>query len=404
MRLTLHIASLALFSLGISKTSAAEIWTVAADGTGQFTQIQSAIAAAKDGDVIRVLPGSYSSFSLTKAIMIVGEGAGLSLVEGGGECSIQGVATGSAGISRMGLSGTIKVASNQARILLQEASGQKLTISGSSSVLLEKWSGEQGVAMGVESLWLIDCSFQGGEGVPAILGPHGVWKQLPTPGSNAFHAGSSTLFVSNSNFTGGKGGAGLCSPSPKVIAGKSGGAGLSLSDDSTAWIAESVFSGGAGGSGQASATAGCADAEPGTGLKSGAQTKLHWDEKGEALFPLKILDASQGVVTMEFSGYPDDQILFILSTKPQTPGIDLQSYGVGGFPLGVDIGSGQVNYWFLDRTIYPDGKLVWKHLLPVDPALTGVPVFVQAFLYAPPTEPAHLPVLSAPTFWVIAEN
>lgn len=380
----------------------AETLIVAANGTGQFTQIQSAIAAAHDGDVIRVLPGSYAPFTLSKAIMIVGEGAALSLVTNEGETSIQNVATGSAGISRMGFLGPLKIVSNPARILIQETTGQNLTIADCDAALLEKWTGAQGSAKNVESLWLIDCSFQGGEGLPAILGPHGSWKQFPTNGGVAFQANTSTLFLSNSKFTGGEGGDGLCSPSPKLLAGKLGGAGLSLSDDSAAWIAQSEFTGGGGGSGQATAAAGCASAEPGTGLKAGAQTNLHWDEKGDSLFPLKILDASQGVVTMEFSGSPGDRILFLLGTAPLTPGLELQPY-VGGFPLSIDL-STPVNYWFLDRTIYPDGKLIWKHLLPVDPALTGVPVFVQAFLYAPPTMPPHLPVLSAPTYWVIAEN
>ena len=48
------------------------VWTVAADGSGEFLDIQPAISAAKDGDTILVLPGSYSNFTVDKQLTLLG--------------------------------------------------------------------------------------------------------------------------------------------------------------------------------------------------------------------------------------------------------------------------------------------------------------------------------------------
>ena len=51
------------------------VWVVADDGTGDFLDLPRAVAAASPGDVIRVLPGDYSSFTTGKSLTIVGETA-----------------------------------------------------------------------------------------------------------------------------------------------------------------------------------------------------------------------------------------------------------------------------------------------------------------------------------------
>ena len=48
-------------------------WIVDASGGGQFVDIPPAIVAAADGDLILVLPGFYSSFTVDKALTVIGE-------------------------------------------------------------------------------------------------------------------------------------------------------------------------------------------------------------------------------------------------------------------------------------------------------------------------------------------
>ena len=48
-------------------------WTVAPDGSGDFTEIQPAIDAAVDGDTVLIAAGSYGSFTLGEDLTLVGE-------------------------------------------------------------------------------------------------------------------------------------------------------------------------------------------------------------------------------------------------------------------------------------------------------------------------------------------
>jgi hypothetical protein len=65
-------------------TLAQAIWIVDDDGGAgvHFTDIPPAIAAASSGDVLRVFPGSYSTFVLDKALVIVAQPGGTALVNG----------------------------------------------------------------------------------------------------------------------------------------------------------------------------------------------------------------------------------------------------------------------------------------------------------------------------------
>lgn len=68
-------SSLALVSLvGIARSETL-IVDVNAGTCSDFTDLPPAIAAAQDGDTIRILPGSYSAFTLDKELTLIGEGS-----------------------------------------------------------------------------------------------------------------------------------------------------------------------------------------------------------------------------------------------------------------------------------------------------------------------------------------
>src|SRR4030095_14109515 len=65
------------FVLALASSSmAGQTWVVDDDGTGDFTSIDGAHPAASAGDVILVMPGTYSAFHLTKALTVIGPAIG----------------------------------------------------------------------------------------------------------------------------------------------------------------------------------------------------------------------------------------------------------------------------------------------------------------------------------------
>src|SRR5262245_664405 len=76
----------AAFALvALAQLSAADILTVGPAGSGaQFTQIQAAIDAALDDDVILVKPGTYQKITVAKPLRILGDGTGIVQISGSG--------------------------------------------------------------------------------------------------------------------------------------------------------------------------------------------------------------------------------------------------------------------------------------------------------------------------------
>src|SRR5262245_35169239 len=73
---TVFLALLASVSLLPIAPVCATEWTVNADGSAQFKEIQPAVDAAQDGDRVRVMPGSYGNVSiLGKVVSLLGTDA-----------------------------------------------------------------------------------------------------------------------------------------------------------------------------------------------------------------------------------------------------------------------------------------------------------------------------------------
>lgn len=75
--------SRASFLIALAPLSRAGVLTVGPDGSGaQFTEIQAAIDAALDDDVILVRPGTYAPILVHKPLRILGDGTGSVVIDG----------------------------------------------------------------------------------------------------------------------------------------------------------------------------------------------------------------------------------------------------------------------------------------------------------------------------------
>jgi hypothetical protein len=393
--LSLSLLTLASL-LPLAEASATE-WTVAADGSGQFTQVQPAVDAAQSGDIIWVLPGRYGKVTIfQKALSVIGAGVETTCVD---SMRIDSAPPGFANLSGLTILQNMAITTNQGAVVLRDCAGQDLALTNCQQVFVENWHGRRGTSDTVDSLWIASSHFEGTAGKNAVSsGVPGVWSQLPTAGSSAFGARASRVFVTGSEFTGGKGGQGSCLHSLGLLAGAPGGSGLE--DESGAcsfWIAASTFTPGQGGAGGAF----CGNAPGSLGVKTKAATQLLWDAHGADLFPLSILTPSLigQHTTIKISGHPGDKILLMIATQPDTVVNSL----VSGFPLGLSLNFGHVTLGPLTRTVDLNGSVTWTHKIPDEPLLLGTPVFVQALLVAPAAAPQHPPLLTGVSVSLISE-
>src|SRR5262245_61421313 len=238
---TVFLALLAsAFVLPLAPVCATE-WVVNSDGSAQFTDIQAAVDAAQDGDLVRVMPGSYGKVSiLHKLVSLLGtDAAGTTIAS----LRIMSAPAGFVNISALTISSNTGFTADQATIVLRDCTGEDLHIGSCQTVFVENWHGRRGTSDTVGALWITSSEFVGAQGKDAVwAGTPGSWRQLPTPGMSAFGARHSTLFVANSTFTGGDGGQGSCVAAQGFLAGKSGGNGLEdETGDCSFWLSKSAF-------------------------------------------------------------------------------------------------------------------------------------------------------------------
>ena len=80
----------ALTALTLATSAIAGTFTVDDDGGADFTEIRDAIAAASNGDLILVAPGSYQDFTLGKGLVIMGTAPGVQVSSGSRISSLAG--------------------------------------------------------------------------------------------------------------------------------------------------------------------------------------------------------------------------------------------------------------------------------------------------------------------------
>lgn len=197
----------------------ASLWIVDASGGGHFTDIPPAIVAASPGDVLLVLPGTYSGFTLDKRVHVIGQGANVNV---GGSTSIQNLTTtGACAISGLTL-GILSVENCTAPIVLDGLTLQawfRIAACGDVRILRSSITGHDGngswpsfhyepggpgIDVDGARVELVECTVIGG------LGSSYLWCECcpnGLPGGHAIDAKNvSDIHVYCSGVRGGNGG------------------------------------------------------------------------------------------------------------------------------------------------------------------------------------------------------
>lgn len=137
-----------LLLAALAPRSVADILTVGPTGSGsQFTQIQAAVNAAADDDVILVKAGSYNAFLVTKPVRILKDGTGNVFIP---NCEIRDLASG----EEMVLSGVFPQPPGITPIVLRDCAGTvvlhdvQMSLSGEGLVGVRIESCERAVVLG----------------------------------------------------------------------------------------------------------------------------------------------------------------------------------------------------------------------------------------------------------------
>jgi len=188
-----------VLSAAVASSALASTYIVDANGTGQFTNIPPAIAAAQDGDVIIVMPGAYSPFTLTKSLTIVGRG-NVSAI--GSNLAISNIPAGNlAAVVNLRASG-LSVANCAGHVIVQDvtpaAPGAPFTLAVTSSADV-RLRGLTTGSVGPQSsrIEMTRCTIEGASGAPAPSNPWDGEPGLASGGGNLLHMVSTTIVGGN---------------------------------------------------------------------------------------------------------------------------------------------------------------------------------------------------------------
>jgi hypothetical protein len=360
----------AFFAGVVASTSFANVIVVDASGGGDYTQIQAAIDAASDGDVLLVRNGSYAAFIVDdKALAIVGDtSADVQVV---GAASVRNLsASKTAVIEHLSATGAgsgntvfgLYLSNDHGRIRVESCSFTGAASSGNgqdavridacADVALTSTNATGGSSATYPSSC---CHYVGGAGLRATGSTVTIYRSTLRGGSgagnsdvnggsggNGCSASATSLFASGSSFLGGDGGE-AGAPSLGESDGGDGGDGIALASSSTAILLQDIEQGGAAGphnpayptsldglAGHARTGAGYTDLP-------GSQKRMH------TVTPLR----ENEVFEMTFTGAPGEQVALIVANaadytlKLSWKGVLLVQHGhpmlsipVGTIPLG----------------------------------------------------------------------
>jgi hypothetical protein len=245
------VAALALVAVGAAPASAGVIVVDQLGGPGsQFTQVQAAVNAAVDGDVVLVRQGQYNPVSIgNKSVVIQGEGV-VSLIdpnfEGGGGLGVFGLAAGK----------RIVLRNLQVWGQMSFANGIPSTALGLSNCAGSVWIDSctiktQMVATNCANLVITNSSLRGGD---CLAPPLAALPALILDATNAYVHGSTLVGGTGS----GAETTGVPFPDPAAV-----GSPALRATGGTTLVASCELTGGAGGNGYDHPIAGCLTAGAG---------------------------------------------------------------------------------------------------------------------------------------------
>lgn len=234
--------TLAFVALAPLVSAQSVVWTVGG-AQPHFTDIQSAINAASDGDTLLVRSGTYGAFHMFgKALSIAADTNAAVVVEGMSEIETVPLG-GTAVLVRLELRGLGNTLQNTSALFAHDCDGS-LRIAG-CTLLGGKGRNSSGTSSaGAEAcrfsrcddVAAIGCSFRGGDGGGSVGG---------RPGGDGLYARASLIALYDCTFAGGRGGDDVTN---QAADGGTGGHGYD-SPDSLMFASGSSFSGGTGGTG-----------------------------------------------------------------------------------------------------------------------------------------------------------
>lgn len=384
---------------------AQNVWTVAADGSGDFTNLQFAVNSAADGDVLHILEGSYTPIDIVgKSLTLQGSGLvsiisfGLfgpidNAVEVSGLSSDQTVSFRGIELDQFGdyAGYTVLLGNNQGAVVFEDCAigggGRPFEAINSESVTLANCQVTaptshveivSGIFLGSLSynaigslnsnMYLYDCQVLGGNGL-------GAGQQIFGSNYDAVEAGSginvnaSTLFAHGCTFVGG---VGPDNTEAFCGDGSDGGSGVLLGASSQATLLDCQTVAGTGGLGSCGGLDGAdgfaVDDAPGSTLIELAGTA----RRGS----LQAVAVEGGTFTASLSGVAGDQVFAAYSAGVMLPlglpGGELFVHLAGAveiLPLGVMPGNGQLELEFFAPPLAgADGALLATQFLFFDGA------------------------------------
>jgi len=244
-----------------------QVWTVDDDGGADYTDIQAAVDAAADGDVILVASGLYAPFGVSaKGVSVVADGEQTALLTG--QVTIADLpACGTVVLRRLSTSAPsghgLDVRDCAGSVLVEECAFRGrgtpaeyepemdffgARVRGSANVVLarstltggdggnvgffaEPWYGAHGIQASGSTVTVVDCDLRGGDGADAPFDD--VWDGAA--GGHGVLLHDATLWIFGSRASGGDGGTGdyheEVFPFPVEVcgAGGDGGSGIRIS-------------------------------------------------------------------------------------------------------------------------------------------------------------------------------
>ena len=243
----------------------ADVHTVSASGVADFADLQAAVQAAQDGDILLVRTGVYGAFEIDgKSLSIVADDLAVVEIR---PSAIRNLGPDQTVVLR-GLSfpmgpadfftrPLLRLQSNQGTVLvdschldgsqadpvftsgaLQLEDSAEVVVAASTLVGAEGtqfFSGPgpfyppNGITVVNSNLAVFDCEITGGDGATGFFSDFDVFLASHA-GANAIWASVGEVFVSGSDLTGGRGGDGAHWPGGACFSGQDGGAAIALAD------------------------------------------------------------------------------------------------------------------------------------------------------------------------------